>query len=164
MIVASWKEDDLLALRRVNDPADVSGDLGAAGEDAQVDRLEPGEEGILALDRHHGFPWRHLVAVIEGVYAELGEILGAELEDGDRLIHAADHGLLLLKELHQRVGVALVSAQHVDRAIEIAVTVIAFADPLHRQSKDRRIQPLAAPDRRVGWGFGCPLSDSDVKR
>ena len=84
------------------------------------------------------------------MHAELGEILGAELEDGDRLIHPADHGLLLLEHLHQRLGVAIIGAQHIDRAIEIDVAVIAFADSLDRESKDRRIQALATPDRCIG--------------
>src|SRR6202011_5351053 len=116
---------------------------------------EPGVEGVVPLDGHHGFPGRHLVAVVEGVHAQLAEILGAELEDGDRLIHAANYRLLLLEDLHEGVRMAIVRAQDVDRAIEVDVAVIAFANSLDWESEDRRLQPLAALDRRIGWGFGC---------
>jgi len=38
---------------------------------------------------------------------------------------------------------ALVGAQHVDRAVEVDVAVVALANALDRESEDGRIEPLS---------------------
>src|SRR5205823_6337738 len=85
------------------------------------------------------------------MYPQLREILGTELHDGDRLVHAADDGALFLKDLHQHMGMLLIRTEDVDRPIEVDVAVIAFADPFHREPEDGRVQSLPPADRRLAY-------------
>src|SRR6202011_5734266 len=84
---------------------------------------------------------------------QLREILGTQLDDGDRFVHAAHDGLVLLEDLHQDVRVAIVRLQDVDGSVEVDVAVIALADALDRQPKDRRVETLAFTRRRLGYRF-----------
>src|SRR5205823_13977491 len=99
-------------------------------------------------------PRGYLIAVVEGMYPQLREILGTELHDGDRLVHAADDGALFLKDLHQHVGMLLIRTEYVDRPIEVDVAVIAFADPFHREPEDGRINRFR---RRAGGSVTAAL-------
>src|SRR5439155_13184041 len=130
---------------------DVGGDLCPARQDPEVYRLQAGEERVVALDRHRRLPRCHLVAVVEGMHAQLREILGTELHDGDRLVHAADDSALFLKDLHQHVRMFLIGTQHVDRPIEVDVAVIALADPFYVEPEDGGIQSLPPAHRRLAY-------------
>ena len=90
VVVARREEEDRLPARRLDDAADVGRDQRPAGEHAQVARLQVGEERVVALDRHHRLPRRDLVAVVERVHGQLVPVVGAELEDRDRLVHPAE--------------------------------------------------------------------------
>src|SRR5207248_7599098 len=93
------KEDDLLALRRLDNSTDIGGDLCPPRQDPEVYRLQAGEQRVVPLDRHRGLPGWHLVTVIECVHPQLGKILRTEFDDRDRLVHAADDGVLFLEDL-----------------------------------------------------------------
>src|SRR5258706_63338 len=65
------EEHHLLWPRRFHDAAGVGPDLGAAGENTQVEGLEVGERIVRALDEEHGLPRRDLVAVVQRIHLEL---------------------------------------------------------------------------------------------
>jgi hypothetical protein len=73
----------------------------------------------------------------------------AELEDRDRLVHAAEHGLLLLEDLHEDDRVAAVREQHLTRRVEVRVRVVALPDLLDREVEDLRWEALLRPLARV---------------
>ena len=70
VIVARRHEDDRLALGRFQHAHDVRRDQRAAREHAEVERLEMCKQRVVALDRHHGFVRRDLVAVVERVHGQ----------------------------------------------------------------------------------------------
>ena len=111
MVVAGGHEDDRLPVRRLDHAPRVRGDERPPGQDAEVDGLEVGEERVVALDRHDRLAWRDLVTVIEGVDRQRFPVVGAELEYGDRLVHPAQHRLVLLEHLHDDARVAAVREQ-----------------------------------------------------
>src|SRR5438094_796731 len=151
MVVARREEDDLLALRRLDNSTDIGGDLCPPRQDSDVHRLQTGEQRVVSLDCHRGLPGCHLITVIERVHPQLREILRTQLDDGDRLVHAADDGVLFLEDLHQHLGMPLIGVEHIDRAIEIDIAVIALADPFHVEPEDGGIEPFPAPHRRLGY-------------
>jgi hypothetical protein len=65
-------------------------------------------------------------------------LVGAELEDRDRLVHPAENGLVLLEDLHDHARVAAVSEQRLLRAIEIGVGVVALPHLLDGEVEDLR--------------------------
>ena len=65
VVVAGGEVQDRLAPRGLDDLADVAHDQRAPRQAAEVDRLEVGEERVVALDRHHRLPRRDLVALVE---------------------------------------------------------------------------------------------------
>ena len=144
VVVARREEEDRLAARGVDDdPADVRRDERPAGEHAQVDRLQVREERVVALDRQHRLPRRDLVPVVERVNGQLVPVVGAELEDGDRLVHPAEDRLLLLEHLHDDPWVPSVLEQRLAGVIEVDVRVVAPPHLLDREVEDlRREAPL----------------------
>ena len=105
-----------------------------------------GEERVVALDRHHRLPRARLVAVVERVDGQLVPVVGAELEDRDRLVHAAQHGVLLLEDLHDHARVAPVPEQRLAGVVEVDVGVVALPHLLDREVEDLRWE-AALPSR-----------------
>ena len=65
VVVARREEQDRLAARRLDDVADVAHDQRAAREAAEEDRLEVGEQRVVALDRQDRLVRRDRVALVE---------------------------------------------------------------------------------------------------
>ena len=75
MVMTGREEDDLLALRRLDNSPDIGGDLCPPRQHPEVHRLQAGEQRVVALDRHRRLPGCDLVAVVEGMHPQLGEVL-----------------------------------------------------------------------------------------
>ena len=142
VVVARGHEDDRLAVGRLDDPRRVRRDQRAPGEHAEVDRLEVREERVVALDRHHRLPRLDPVAVVERVDGERLPVVGAELEDRDRLVHAAEHRLVALEDLHHDARAAAVAEERLARVVEVRVGVVALPHLLDREVEDLRRQPV----------------------
>ncbi len=146
VVVPRRHEDQRLAVRRLEHVHDVRRDQRAPRERAEVDGLEMGERGVVAVDRQHGLVRLEALAVVERVDLERVEPVGAELEDGDRLVHAAQIRVALLEDLHQHLRVAAVSQQRRTRVVEVGVGVPARAHLLDREVEDARVEPRASRD------------------
>ena len=133
-----------LAVRGAEHPLGVGRDQRAPREDAEVDGLEMGEEGVVALDRHHRLPGLDRVAVVEGEDLEPVPVVGAELEHRDRLVHAAEHGGVALEDLHQDARVAAVGEQRRAGVVEVRVGVVALPHLLDGKVEHVWVEPLAA--------------------
>ena len=70
VVVAGGEVEDLLAAGRLDDLGDVAHDQRAAGQRAQVDGLQVGEHGVVALDRHHRLAGGDAVALLQRVDLE----------------------------------------------------------------------------------------------
>ena len=105
------------------------------------------EERVVALDRHHRLPRLDLVAVVERVDGERVPVVRAELEDRDRLVHPAQHGLLLLEDLHDDPRVPPVREQRLAGEVEVDVGVVALPHLLDREVEDLRWEALPPPVR-----------------
>src|SRR5439155_273693 len=105
--------------------------------------LEVREERVVALDRHHRLPRFGAVAVVEGVYGELVPVVRAELEDRDRLVHAAEVRIPLLEQLHDDARVPTVLQQGRSRVLEVRVGVVALARLLDGEIENLGGQPVA---------------------
>ena len=70
VVEARGEVEDRLAAGRLDDVAHVAADQGAAREHAEVERLEVGEEAVVALDRQHRLPRLDLVAVVQGAHLQ----------------------------------------------------------------------------------------------
>ena len=143
VVVTRREEEDRLAAGRLDNPPDVRGDERAAGEHAQVAGLQVGEERVVPLDRHHRLPRGHIVAVVERVHRQLVPVVGAELEDGDRLVHPAEHRVLLLEDLHDHARVPPVPEQRLAGVVEVDVRVVALPHLLDRELEDLRREAFA---------------------
>ena len=125
----------------------------------EVQRLEVGEQAVVAADRHDGLPRLDLVAVVER--ADLQPVPAvlpaavrepparAEPQDRERLVDPAEHGALALEHLHQHVRVVAVLLQHVAGEREVRVAVVAVAHLLHGQRERGRVE-ARAPQRAHG--------------
>ena len=142
MVVPGGHEDDRLPVRRLDHAARVRRDERAARQDSQVNGLEVGEEREVALDRHHRLAGRDLVAVVQGVNGQRLPVVRAELEDGDRLVHSAEHGLVLLEDLHDHARVPAVREQRVASVVEVGVGVPALPHLLDGEVEDLRWEAL----------------------
>ena len=165
VIVPGREVEDRLAARGADDLADVARDQRAARERAEVDGLEVAEERVVALDRHYRLPRLDLVAVVEGVHDELvpaglPAAVGARAptaltEDGDRLVHPAQHRLMPLEDLHQHARVILVELEHLLREHEVRVRVVALAHLLDREVEDLGGQAPARAGERAHAPAPC---------
>ena len=144
VVVPRRHEDDRLAVRGLEHAHDVRRDERATRKDAEVDRLEVGEQGVVALDRHHRLPGRGAVAVVERVHRELVPVVRAELEDRDRLVHPAEIRVPLLEHLHHDARPASVVQQRCPRMVEVRVGVVALAHLLDGQVEDSRAEAARA--------------------
>jgi len=93
------------------------------------------EAAVVALDRHHRLPRLHLVALVERLHLEGAPVVGAELEDGDRLVDAAQHRVLLLEDLHHHMGMLVLPFEQLLGEIEVRVRVITGADAIDRKAE-----------------------------
>ena len=102
VVVPRRHEDDRLPVRGLEDAGGVRRDQRAPRERAEHDGLEVRERRVVALDRHDGLPRLDPLAVVERVDGERVPVVRAELEDRDRLVHASEHRVLALEDLHAR--------------------------------------------------------------
>src|SRR5439155_13085936 len=70
-------------------------------------------------------------------------VMGAELENRDRLVHPAEKCVLLLEHLHDNPGTSPVPQKGRARMLEIRVGVVPLTHLLHREVEDLRRQPFA---------------------
>jgi hypothetical protein len=94
------------------------------------------EQGVVTLDRHHRLPRCNSVAVIQRVDGQLFPVVRAQLEDRDRLVHAAEERFLLLEDLHHDARRPAVLQERRARVVEVRVGVVALAHLLDRQVED----------------------------
>ena len=111
----------------------------------RYERLEVGEQRVVALDRHHRLPRLDAVAVVERVHRELVPVVRAELEDRDRLVHAAEMRIPLLEHLHHDARMATVLQQRRARMVEVRIGVVALAHLLDGQIEHFGREPLVRP-------------------
>jgi len=90
VVVARRKEHHLFGLRRLDHAPRVGPDARAPREHTEVHRLEVGECVVGTLDQQHRLPRVDFLAVVQRVYDQLVPPLGAEFQDGDRLVDAAE--------------------------------------------------------------------------
>ena len=67
MVMAGRKEENRLAVGRLDDAAHVRRDKRSARQDAEIDRLQMGEARVVPLDHHHRLPRRDVVSVVKSV-------------------------------------------------------------------------------------------------
>ena len=65
---------------------------------------------------------------------------GALLEDGDRLVDAAEDGRLLLEDLHEHARAMALELEQIARQVEVLIGVIALAHALDGQPERLRGQ------------------------
>ena len=152
MVVARRHEDDRLSVRGAQHPLGVGRDQGAPGEHAEIHGLEVGEQGVVALDRHHRLP-RLDRCRRRGAPRRRAQSQSCEqsFEDRDRLVHAAEHRAAALEHLHQDARVTAVGEQRGARVVEVGIRVVALPHLLDRQVEHARVEPLvrAALDGRL---------------
>src|SRR3954451_3766288 len=156
VVVASGEVDDRLAAGGVDDLAHVAHAQRAASQAAEIDRLEVGEQRVVALDRHHRLEGLDLVALVQGgdlelIPAVLPRPVGpaparALAHHGDRLVDAAEDRRLALEDLHQHARVAVVELERRLGVVEVDVGVVALPDLLDREAEARGGEPLALGD------------------
>jgi hypothetical protein len=144
VVVAGGHEDDRLAVGSLEDACGVRRDQGAAREGPEHHGLEVRERGVVALYRHDGLPRLDPVAVPQRMDGQPRPVVGAELEDRDRLVHASEHRLPLLEDLHHHTGTAAVVEQRRARVVEVRVAVVAVAHLLDGEVEDLGVEPRPA--------------------
>ena len=149
MVVPRRHEDDRLAVRGLEHVHDVRRDQRPPRERSEHRRLEERERRVVPFDLHDGLVRLDAVAVVERAHLELVELVGAELEDRDRLVHAAEPRVLLLEDLHDDARAPLVAQQRVARVVEVRVGVPAGAHLLDRQVEDLGLEPSSGRLRHV---------------
>ena len=65
-------------------------DPGSAGKHAEIERLQMSERIIRPIDQQDGLPRLDFVSIVERLNLELGPLDGTELQDRNRLVHAAE--------------------------------------------------------------------------
>ena len=143
VIVPRRHEDDRLAVGGFQDLHDVGGDERTSSEDAEVRGLQMCEQRVVALDRHHRLPRLDAVALVERVHGEHVPVVRAELQDGDRLVHSTEVGVVLLEHLHDDARVSAVVVERRSCVVEVRVGVVPAAHLLDRQVEDLGWEPLA---------------------
>ena len=113
-------------MRSLEHPHGVRGDQRPPCEHAEVERLEMREERVVAFDRHHRLPGLDAVAVVERVDGQSLPVVRTELEDGDRLVHAAEERMLLLEYLHHHARVPALGLEQLLGEVEVGVGVVAL--------------------------------------
>ncbi len=157
VIVAGREEEDRLAARGLHHLAHVAHHQRAPGQAAEVHGLEVGEQGVVALDRHHGLVRRHLVALVQRAHLQLvpAELpaaagiapAGALAQDRDRLVDAAQHRFALLKDLRRDAWVQVLGLEQLLGLVEVRVAVVPVADPVDRQAEDLGLEAGTALGR-----------------
>ena len=156
VVVAGGEVQDRLAAGGVDDLAHVAHDERAPRHAAEVDRLEVGEQRVVALDRHHGLPRRDLVALVQRVDLDrVPAVLpravgpaaaGALAQHRDRLVDPAEDRVLALEDLHQHARVVAVDLERRLRVVEVDVGVVALADLLDGKAEGLGREALSLGD------------------
>ena len=89
MIVAITEQDHGLRIRRVHRVARVGTDARASRQNPEAEGLQVREAGDGAVDREHGVPSIVVLSFRQRLDGDGTPILGAELQDRDRFIDAA---------------------------------------------------------------------------
>src|SRR6185503_17824951 len=144
VILPRPEEQHGLRSSRFDELPRVRADARATREHTQVQRLEMREHLVGPFDREHGLPRLELVTLVERLNIESAPIVGAELENRDRLVDTAQKARVLTGHLHQHAWRVLIGAQHLAGALEVLVGVEALANLLDRQAKQRGVETLAA--------------------
>ncbi len=159
VVVAGGEEDHRLAGRRVDHLADVGHHPRASRKRSQVDRLQVGEEGVVAADQHHRLVGLDLVALVQRLHLQLRPAVlpGAPLapprafaQDRDRLVDPAEQPMVLGEALHRHLRSPPFGFQQLLGEDEIGVRVVAGADFLQRQAEGRRRLAPFPVARRLG--------------
>src|SRR5207247_10054023 len=79
---------------------------------------------------------------------------GAELEHGDRLVDPAEHGVVLLEDLHEHARAMPLGLQERLRVVEVSVGVIALADLVRGEAEHVGREALAGRSDRHEWSLG----------
>src|SRR5439155_17693793 len=124
----------------------------AAREHTEIQRLEMREALVRSLDREDRVPRFVLIAFVERVHSERAPVVGAKLENGDRLVDTAEESGRLAADLHEHAGRMAVRAQHLARALEVFVGVETLPDFVDRQTEQSRVETLTAARHRAGRG------------
>ncbi len=119
------------------------------------------EEAVVALDGQDRLPRRRLVAVAQGVHdqpvpaglpapavAVPRVAPGAQTQRRQRLVHAAEHGVLaLLEDLHGDARVQVLLQQDLAGAVEVGVGVVPLADGVYGEGEEVRREALGRHGR-----------------
>ena len=122
----------------------VGPDAGPAREHTQVQGLEVGEGVVGTLDQQHRLPRLDGVAVVEGEDFQLSPLLGAQLQDRDGFVDAAQIRVRLAEHLHGDAGAVLVLEQHFARPHEVLIGVIARLHFFDGQIENGGVETLLA--------------------
>ena len=110
VIVAGRKEHHFFRLRRFDDQPRVGTDARASRQHAEVERLEHREGVVRPLDEQDRLPRLDFLSIIERVHDQLIPALGAELQNRNRFIDAAQVGVPLAEHLHRHPRAVFVFA------------------------------------------------------
>ena len=91
---------------------------------------------VVALDRQHRLPRLQPVAVVEGADRQPVGLVRAESQDRDRLVDAAESGVVLLEDLDDDPRMAAVGQQSRAGVVEVRVGVPPGAHLLDREVED----------------------------
>ena len=129
-----------------------------------------GEQGVVALDRHHRLPRLHRgrpraapATSISGAQlvdppAVRAEAARALAEDRDRLVDSAEERVLALEDLHEHARMAVLGLEQRPGVGEVGVGVVAVADLVDRQAED-----LGGSGARA-WGYAHRASGDESRR
>src|SRR5207302_9906178 len=117
------------------------------------------ERVVWPLDEEHRLPRLDLVAVVQGVHLELVPLGRAELEDGDRLVDAAEEGVRLAEHLHGHAGAMVVLEEQLPRADEVLIRVVPLPHSLDGEVENRGMESRLAGHRGI-----IPMSTHRTER
>src|SRR6266513_2075712 len=148
VVVPRREEHHLFRLRRLDHAPRVRADSGAACQHAEIQGLQVGERVVRSFDEERRLPRLDLVPVVQRGDLELAPVHAAQLEDGDRLVDAAQERVRLAEHLHRHARPVPVLEEQIARAHEVLVGVVALPHPLDGEVKDGRIEARLPGHRR----------------
>ena len=154
MIVAGREEHDLFRLRGFDHLPGVGADARAPREHAEIERFEHREGVVRPLDEQHRLPGLDFVSIIERVDDQLIPPLGAEFQNRNRFIDAAEIGVGFAEHLHRHPRAMPVFAQEFARCHK-AVGVVNFKGLGH----ERHVSIIG--DKIFADSLHCPTAGFD---
>ena len=144
VIVSRGKEHDFLGTCCFHDESRVGTHASTPRQHADIQRFEMCERIVRPFDRQHSFPGRGLVSIEQRVHHEIVPGMRAELENRDRFVDPPQERVRLGEDLHEHLGSMTIGEQDFAGPDEVFVRVVARLHLVHRQVKNRRIEPLPA--------------------